>query len=96
MKINNKFIKILIILFIVGFLLGIIIIQRNKIVQLKSNNETNIDETLYNCPFCNSNVIIQPINKDFYIKCENCGLRTTFFNSKKELIKYWNNRKITN
>lgn len=48
------------------------------------------DVVLDNCPLCDGNAVVKPINDSFYIKCENCDLETNFFDSKSELIKYWN------
>lgn len=72
-----------------------------KICQLENENRmlNNIldgvdidiqDIGLSKCYFCNRNVKIQPVNEDFYIECPKCGLRTGYFRSKSDLIKYWN------
>ena len=53
--------------------------------------ENNIEEyELTSCHLCNGNVKIKPVNESFYIECEECKLRTDFFDSKSDLIKYWN------
>lgn len=64
---------------------------------LKSENEVlksggnAVERTeLVPCYLCDSAVKIQPINEYFYIICTDCGLRTGFFNSQSELIRYWN------
>ena len=88
----SKHNKIIIVGFIIGFLLGITIIQRLKIINLESNNKEDIEITLENCPICEGHPILQQVNQSFYIECEDCELRTNYFDSKYELIKYWNNR----
>ena len=91
---NNKHIKISVICFIIGFLLCTSIIQRAKIIQLETDNKENIETEfiLENCPFCDGIAIIQQVNNSFYIECEECELHTNYYGSKKELVKYWNNR----
>lgn len=45
------------------------------------------------CPICGSDVSLLPVNNSFYIKCNKCKLQTGYFDSKKEILEYWNNRK---
>lgn len=47
------------------------------------------------CPLCSGNAIVQPVNDSFYIQCEDCKLKTTYFHSKEELVEYWNTRNET-
>lgn len=67
-----------------------------KINQLEHENsylrEIKMEEDieLAHCYLCNGTVKINPVNESFYIECNNCKLRTDFFDSKNELILYWN------
>lgn len=42
------------------------------------------------CPLCGETAVIKPVNDDFYIECSACHLKTNFFESKAEIIEYWN------
>ena len=96
---NNK--KFIVLVLIFGVFIPSIFIQRNKIVsleeeviQLENEQKENIasEITLENCPLCEGHPILQLVNQSFYIECKDCKLRTNYFDSKYELIKYWNNR----
>ena len=96
---NNK--KFIVLVLIFGVFIPSIFIQRNKIVsleeeviQLENEQKENIasEITLENCSLCEGHPILQPVNQSFYIECKDCKLRTNYFDSKYELIKYWNNR----
>ncbi len=52
----------------------------------------NYSEDLDPCPICGASVKLFPINESFYICCENCNLRTDYFDSRKDLIDYWNKK----
>lgn len=45
---------------------------------------------LNRCYLCGGKVEIYPVNDSFYIKCEDCDLQTDYFDSKSDLIRYWN------
>lgn len=45
---------------------------------------------LNECYLCGGNVDLYPVNDSFYIKCEDCDLQTDYFDSKSDLIRYWN------
>lgn len=86
---------------VIGILVSLTFIQKNQIIQLEDNvvqleNEKKenmaSEVVLENCPFCRGKAILQPINTSFYIECEDCELHTDYFDSKYELIQYWNNR----
>ena len=96
---NKK--KIIVLGLIVVVFIISIFIQRNKIisleekvVQLENEQKENIasEIMLENCPFCDGHPILQPVNQRFYIECESCEMRTDYFDSKYELVQYWNNR----
>ena len=98
MKKNNKT-NIIFAMLIIIFVLYICSVV--KIKHLKHENSslketceeyiTEIKEIeLVPCYLCDGEVKIQPVNDSFYIECENCELRTDFFKSKSELIRYWN------
>lgn len=73
--------------------------QKTEIIKLELENEqlkNNEDIELECCPLCGGNVVMQPVNDSFYIECEECELHTDFFNSKNDLINYWNNRNHRN
>ena len=92
---NKRQTIIFIVFFIIGYLLGTVIIQRFKIVELKQNQESinkNVEVTLEECPFCDGNANIQRVNDSFYIECDDCELHTDYFDSELELINYWNSR----
>lgn len=92
---NKRRVKIFIVFFIIGYLLGIVIIQRFKIVELKQNQENineNVEVVLEECPFCDGSANIQPVNDSFYIECDDCELHTDYFDSESELVNYWNSR----
>jgi len=56
-----------------------------------SNIGTDID--LKECPLCHStNVVLLAHSKEFYIRCEDCWLFTRDWDSKDDLISYWNGR----
>lgn len=63
---------------------------RNQNDALKSeiNSYKNVD--LVPCYLCGGTVKIRPVNDSFYIKCMDCGLTTNYFDSRSELIRYWN------
>jgi Lar family restriction alleviation protein len=47
------------------------------------------------CPFCGGNAeVAEPIcGEDYFVKCVNCGCRTSYFyRAKEEAIKAWNKR----
>lgn len=86
---------------IIGILIRSIFVQKNQIIQLEDNviqlenekKENMASEiVLENCPFCGGKAILQPVNQMFYIECEDCELQTNYFESKYELVQYWNNR----
>ena len=53
--------------------------------------ELKVDETELNpCSLCGGQAKLNPINDSFYIECLSCELRTDYFESKVDLIKYWN------
>lgn len=91
---NNKYINKFILYSIIVFLVMLTMIQRNKIVQLENEKKENIasEITLENCPFCDGEATIKQVNDSYYIKCEDCKLETNYFDSKYELVQYWNNR----
>lgn len=45
------------------------------------------------CYFCGHEVLVYPVNNSWYIECDNCNIRTGYYDSKIELIEYWNNAK---
>lgn len=62
------------------------------IFNLKRENDnlkTNGVE-LNKCYLCGGNVEIYPVNDSFYIGCCRYKLRTDYFGSKGDLIRYWN------
>ena len=91
---NKKEVKKFAACIIIGLLIGIVIVQRTKIIQFENDERQNIAEeiALEKCPFCNGKAVIQPVQDSFYIECEKCELHTDFFKSKEKLIRYWNNR----
>lgn len=62
--------------------------SENEVLKSGENSDESIE--LVPCYLCGSAVKIQPVNEHFYIICTNCGLRTDFFGSRSELIRYWN------
>lgn len=58
--------------------------------ELREKTSTEVIVELEPCYLCGETVKIQPVNESFYIECESCGLETTFFKSKSELVSYWN------
>ena len=68
------------------------------------NSEDYKGYELLSCPLCGyEDVKLNPINERFYIECpksrfnnndNGCGLTTTYFDNKNELIEYWNTRFI--
>ena len=61
--------------------------NKELITQLDQLDDT---EPLASCQYCGSEVKLNPINDSWYIECANCGLHTTYFSDKHELIRYWN------
>ncbi len=62
---------------------------RAENAELKQSCEVEIEE-LSPCYLCGGNAKIQPVNERFYIECGGCDLRTDYFDSKFDLIRYWN------
>lgn len=92
-KINIIFTMLIIIFGL--FLCSIIKINQLKRenILLKETYSERCDEEkieLVPCYLCNGVVKIQSVNDSFYIECEKCELRTDFYNSKRDLITYWN------
>lgn len=86
----------------IRFIIAICIIILSLILYIRHQN-TIIDnleqdiENLWNegcilnlCPICDNKVTIYPVNDRYYIKCNDCGLNTDYFDSINELEKYWN------
>lgn len=48
------------------------------------------DIELRPCMLCKEQVELYPINNSFYIECPYCHLETGYYDSKAELIDYWN------
>lgn len=61
-----------------------------EVERLRQAEET---QELAPCYLCGGNAKIKPINDSFYIRCEDCDLQTDFFDSKSELVNYWNKNK---
>ena len=66
--------------------------QQTKSVDSNKNEEVIQIYDLLACPFCNGYAVLLPVNYSFYIRCEDCGLETSFFNSEEEAVDYWNIR----
>lgn len=62
--------------------------SENEVLKSEENSDESIE--LVPCYLCGSAVKIQPVNEYSYIICTNCGLKTDFFDSRSELIRYWN------
>ena len=73
---------------IIGVLILVIVSSRLEIVNLKSELITNYK--LEECPLCEGNASLKPVNDSYYIECDSCGLETRFYKSKEKLINYWN------
>lgn len=58
--------------------------------QLQQELNVNGNTEIHQCWLCGGIARILPVNDRFYIKCQNCELETDYFNSKIELIRYWN------
>lgn len=101
---NNIYVAAIVIIIILS---TIFVLQQRKVKELKTKTielqnksselqkELNIAEgavELLSCPMCNGNPNMLPVNESFYAECEDCKLRTTFFDSKSELVDYWNTR----
>lgn len=74
--------------------IGLIIFTLAKINRLENKQdpvkiECDQNITSFDCPFCQGKAVVYPIKDDWYIECDNCGIRTDFFDSKEELISYW-------
>lgn len=87
---KNKSISIVFAMLVITF--GLFICSIVKINQLKQENSLLKDENveLTSCYLCGDEVNICPVNESFYIECKRCELRTAFFDSKGDLINYWN------
>lgn len=53
-------------------------------------NENTIE--LEECPLCDGNAKLNPINDSYYIECKKCGLQTDYYGSLDMLVNYWNDR----
>lgn len=91
-KYIKKYIKYYVLCVIIGLLIGNVIglrIKINKINnQIKQIHYEKVE--LKKCPLCNGDAVLKLENYNFYIECDNCKLHTNYFDSKEELIDYWN------
>ena len=76
-------IALIILIAILGFRL---IDLENKLHNISVEQSIELDR----CPMCLDDVSINTSLNKFYIKCNGCGLSTGYFESKGELIEYWN------
>lgn len=53
-------------------------------------NENTIE--LEECPLCDGNAELNPVNDSYYIECKKCGLQTAYYESLDMLVNYWNDR----
>lgn len=53
------------------------------------------DYELRECPICGGKAEIITIGNLYHIKCSECKLESTYFDSKKEAVEYWNNTSRT-
>lgn len=53
-------------------------------------NENTIE--LEECPLCDGNAKLNPVNDSYYIECKKCGLQTGYYGSLDMLVNYWNDR----
>ena len=89
---------VFVIIFLVVCIIGLRKRADNLQIQLEQCVELE-EENLIPCPICGHEVKLNPINDSFYIECDDflgergCGLRTGYYESKKELIEKWNGMK---
>lgn len=57
--------------------------------EIKQRHSVETEE-LVPCYLCGGKAKIQPVNERFYIECEDCDLKTDYFGSRADLIRYWN------
>jgi len=64
---------------------------------MEKNNRHNLisDEmnTLKYCPFCGNEPNYFMLVRQWKVFCEDCGIRTQGFDTKKQAFKAWNKRK---
>lgn len=53
------------------------------------------DYELGECPICGGEAELIPVGSSYYIECSECKLETTYFDSKNEVVEYWNNASKT-
>lgn len=63
--------------------------QEAQIAELQTKVGTGEVE-LNPCLLCGGQAKLNPINDSFYIECLGCELQTDYYDSKAELIEYWN------
>ena len=51
-----------------------------------------MSEQLKNCPICDNNVVPIETGETWNTKCGECGLKTEKFNTRFQLVTYWNTR----
>ena len=49
-----------------------------------------MSDELKHCPFCGGKRIYTNENKERYVRCYTCGVKTKNFDTIKEAIKRWN------
>lgn len=88
----KEFIKKHMVVIVIGLLIGgllRVVVENHRLNEVI--DKAGIEETVLEpCPLCDEEVEMKPVNSSWYIKCDNCGLQTSYFLSKDWLVQYWN------